>query len=261
MLPPALETDLAILRLTGAGIADFGDHLVVRSPANPGHHWGNFLVVTDPSLVDAADHWVATFAEHFPAAGWVAIGLPRLPSDLTAWTVLGLEPELLDTLATSTLPAQTPLAAGYTVRELQGPDWEQLTGRALAANAATGRHPAAEFAAYASARTRQRQELSARGVAAWFGAFQDEALVADLGIVNCGRAARYQDVSTETGHRRRGLAGHLLGVAARWAAGQGCREWVIVTEFTNAAGRVYRRVGFEPATGSAEAYRPEPGGH
>ena len=85
-----------------------------------------------------------------------------------------------------------------------------------------------------------------------------EALVAELGIVNCGGSARYQSVGTDEGHRRRGLASHLLGVAARWAADTGCDRWVIVTEATNPAGAVYRRVGFEPDVGNAQAYRQEP---
>ena len=83
----------------------------------------------------------------------------------------------------------------------------------------------------------------------------DGALVADLGIVRCGRTARYQDVGTDDGHRRRGLASHLLGVAAQWAAEGGCDQWVIVTGATNPAGRVYRSLGFEPDTGTVQAYR------
>ena len=47
-LPPGWLTDIAVLRLSGAHIEDRGDHLVVTSPDNPGYHWGNFLLVTDP---------------------------------------------------------------------------------------------------------------------------------------------------------------------------------------------------------------------
>ena len=79
--------------------------------------------------------------------------------------------------------------------------------------------------------------------------------MADLGIVLCDSTARYQDVGTDAAHRGRGLATHLLGVAAQWAAGRGCTQWVIVTEETNAAGRVYRGVGFAPDSGSISAYR------
>ena len=80
-------------------------------------------------------------------------------------------------------------------------------------------------------------------------------LIADLGIVRCGTTARCQRVGTDEGHRRRGLASYLLGVAARWAADQGCGRWIIVTEATNPAGRVYRSLGFEPDSANALAYR------
>jgi GNAT superfamily N-acetyltransferase len=85
-------------------------------------------------------------------------------------------------------------------------------------------------------------------------------LVADLGIVVCGTTARYQSVGTDADHRRRGLASHLLGVAANWSADRGCTRWAIVTEATNPAGRIYRGVGFEPDVGSVQAYRPPPTG-
>ena len=97
--------------------------------------------------------------------------------------------------------------------------------------------------------------VSERERGASFGAIADGIRVADLGIVRCGTTARYQSVGTNERHRRRGLASHLLGVAARWAADRGCDQWVIVAEATNPAGRVYRTLGFEPDTGNAQAYR------
>ena len=83
-------------------------------------------------------------------------------------------------------------------------------------------------------------------------------LVASLGIVRCDKAGRYQNVLTDANHRRRGLASHLLGTAARWAASYGCDRWVIVTEAASPARRVYQRVGFEPHSTNAQAYRPRP---
>jgi choline dehydrogenase-like flavoprotein len=101
------------------------------------------------------------------------------------------------------------------------------------------------------------EELSNRGVASWFGAFHGIELVADLGIVVCGETARYQSVQTDERHRRKGLASHLLGKAADWASQAGCRSWVIVTESTNDAGRVYRKAGFNPDVETVTAYRSE----
>ena len=255
-LPLGWQTDLAVQRLAGAVVIDHGDHLVVRSPHNPDFHWGNLVVVTDGAAVDDADRWVATYERCFPDAGWLAIGLARLPDDLAAWQAHGLEPELDEVLATDALPLATPRPEGYDVRRLAGPDWEDHLAKGLEANERSGEHPAEEFRRFATAQRDTRRSLSEQDLAAFFGAYDGDRLVADLGIVRCGNTARYQSVGTRPEHRRRGLAAHLLGVAARWSAQQGCTTWVIITEATNPAGRVYRSVGFAPVRGNAQVYRP-----
>lgn len=254
-LPPGWETDLAVLRHTGSVIEDRGDHLVVTSPHNPDFHWGNCLFVTDEEARDDAGRWVETFESAFPGTAWVAIGLPRSPDDEAAWLDLGLELELDDVLTTRHLPRESPGPEGYTVRQLAGDDWDQSVSRSVTENDRTGEDEPESHQRYARAQTRARRTLSDRGVGAFFGAFADGQLVSELGIVRCGRTARYQSVGTDEDHRRRGLAAHLLGVAARWAADSGCDRWVIVTEATNPAGRLYRSVGFEPDVGNVQAYR------
>ena len=255
---PGWATDLAVLEHSGSVVEDRGDHLVVRTPLNPDYHWGNCLFVTDADTVDDAPRWVAAFHDTFPQATWVAIGLARMPDDADVWAAQGLDLELDDVLSTRTLPKQTPLAEGYTVRRLGGDDWQQCVRREMAENDRTGEYEPTGHERFVRARTTARRNLSDREVAAFFGAFSGDTLVADLGIVRCGTTARYQAVSTEVEHRRKGLASHLLGVAARWAASHGCDRWVIITEATNPAGRVYRRVGFEPDVGNAQAYRRPP---
>ena len=113
------------------------------------------------------------------------------------------------------------------------------------------------YEAFSRTRAERSRALCARedDVAAFFGAFADGVLAAQLGIVRCGSTARYQHVLTDESHRRRGLASHLVGVAARWAADRGCGRWVIVTETTNPALAVYRGVGFESDGASVQAYR------
>lgn len=141
------------------------------------------------------------------------------------------------------------------MRQLAGADWEQTVARELAENQRTGEYEATGHEAFVRAQVRSRTELCDSGRAAFFGAFDNDELVADLGIVQCGQTARYQAVSTDAAHRGRGLASHLLGVAATWSAQRGCDRWVIITESTNPAGRVYRRAGFVPGETNAQAYR------
>ena len=257
-LPPGWATDLAILRHSGSTIEDWGDHLLVRTPANPDFHWGHCLFVTDADAVDEAGRWVRTFQSAFPEARWVAIGLITMPADQEAWVTLGLELERDDVLTTRTLPRQTPLSEGYVVRRLGRQDWARSLARSVAENDRTHQEEPLSFERFATAQVKARQALSDRDLGASFGAFRGDLLVAELGIVRCGATARYQSVGTDQDHRRRGLASHLLGVAARWAADHGCDQWVIVTEATNPAGRVYRSVGFEPDISNAQAYRKPP---
>ena len=256
--PPGWATDLAVLEHSGSIVEDHRDHLLVRTRNNPDFHWGNCLFVTDEDDVNDAARWVATFRSAFPEANWVAIGLIRMPDDQDAWVAQGLELELDDVLTTSTLPRQAPLPQGYAVRRLNGQDWEQSVARSLAENLRTAEYDPRSNERFARAKAKAQRALSDSDVGAWFGAFAHDVLVADLGIVRCGTTARYQSVGTDDEHRRRGLASHLLGVAARWAADQGCDRWVIVTEATNPAGRVYRSVGFKPDAGNAQAYRKPP---
>ncbi len=254
-LPPAWDTDLAILEHNGSSVTVLADHLLVRTPANPNYHWGNFVMVTDPDAVDDAGRWLAVFADAFPEADWVAIGLPAQPTDVRGWHRNRIELEDLETLTTTSLTRTTPCPAGYRVRPFGGRDWQQDLARTIANNLATGDFDQTAFATFATEQSRERQRLVERGLGAWFGAFLGDDLVADLGIVRCGARARFQDVSTDPRHRRLGLASHLLGVAARWAGDHGCTELVIVTESANAAGRVYRNVGFQPQAGGTQAYR------
>ncbi len=255
---PGWTTDLAVLEHSGSVIEDHGDHMIVRTPDNPDFHWGNCLFVTDEDRVDEAARWVNAFRSAFPEACWVAIGLARMPGDQDAWAAQGLDLELDDVLTTRTVPRQTSLPEGYTVRRLSGQDWVQHVALSVQDNDRTGEHDPELHERFAQRQAQARRALSEQDLGAFFGAFADGMLVADLGIVRCGTTARYQSVATTEQHRRRGLASHLLGVAARWAADRGCDQWVIVTEATNPAGRVYRSLGFEPDAGNAQAYRKPP---
>ncbi len=256
-LPPGWATDVAVLRHSGSLVEDRGDHLVVRTPQNPDYHWGNCILVLDERAVGDADRWIEVFKAAHPEAGWVSVGLIREPDDASAWTAQDVVIEGEDVLTSLQQPRAMPSADGYTVRRIAGDDWEQVVAAEVADNELTGAYEPGLHERFARAQTDLRRRLSERDVAAFFGAFAaDGVLASNLGIVVCGATARYQAVGTDAGHRRRGLAGHLLGVAADWSAAKGCNRWVIITEAGNPAGRLYRSVGFAPDVSNARAYRP-----
>jgi GNAT superfamily N-acetyltransferase len=254
-LPLGWHTDIAVRRVAGSSVEDRHDHLVVRTPDNPTYHWGNFILVTDPAAVDDADRWLTTFEGEFPEAAHRAVGLVAEPRE-SAWDAVDLLVEHEDVLAADRCPAPAPLADGYLVRELgTHEDWSQSRGLEV------GEFPGEEE--FQRLATLARAGMCERGDAAWFGAFHGDRLVAGLGIVDCGEGvARYQAVITGAEHRRRGLASHLLGVAAAWAGDRGARTWVIIADADSDASRLYQARGFAPVERGVQAYRdprkPEP---
>jgi GNAT superfamily N-acetyltransferase len=242
------RTDLMIRVLEGSQVEDRGDHLVIRSPRNPTYWWGNFLLVTAPKPGEAA-HWIAAFAAEFPAARHIAIGVDvteigALDTGEYAAMDLGLERSSVLTAQELAEPQRPNRQADY--RELsEDDDWRQSADlRAAAYEGEPGGDP--EFL---RARVAAERALTEAGHGSWFGAFVDGNLVAQLGLITDGSGvARYQNVETHPGWRRRGLAGSLV-----WRAGQhgldtlGASTLVIVADPLADAIRVYRTLGFSDA--------------
>lgn len=245
-------TDLAIAREGGAAIENHPGYIAISTPDNPGFYWGNFLQILD----DATDPlpWIARFEQHFPAAVHRTFGLPT-GTDLTAWAALGYHSDTEETLVAAQVPAQTSCPDGYRCGPIT--EWEHYIQFELADNRRTGAHDAATYEDYLRSRVGGYQRLVAKGIAEFFGATSTcGELAATLGIVVCPPLevgstimrdiARYQHVVTHPEHRCKGLASHLLGLAGQWASDQGATSFVICTETTNPAGRIYRKAGFEP---------------
>jgi ribosomal protein S18 acetylase RimI-like enzyme len=100
--------------------------------------------------------------------------------------------------------------------------------------------------------------MTRAGLGAWFGAFADGRLLAQLGVCDAGGGlARYQDVETAPAARRRGLAGTLVWHAGRHARARlGARALVIVADPAADAIRLYRACGFADAQAQVSLQRP-----
>lgn len=255
---PGLATDLAILELGGSTIERHRGYRVVRTPANPLFHWGNFLIADadGPAALEDADGWLDVFARHFPGADYVAIALPRRPVG-PAWAAAGVPIETDDILVADRPPEGAPLPTGFRVERLENDaPWEGARLVALADLEQRMPRDRQVNETFSRARVADKRRLAATGRAAYFAVLgADGNVAATLGIVCCGRYARFQDVVTAPDFRRRGLAAHLLGVAARWAGEKGCSAWVIVAAADGPAGRIYRRAGFVESARMVSAYR------
>ncbi|HRY09667.1 MAG: GNAT family N-acetyltransferase [Actinobacteria bacterium] len=250
-LPLGWRTDLDVLTRSGSTITSGDGHLIVRTPANPGYYWGNFLCVTDPGLARRPQECLALMSRAFPDAAHVAIALPAAP-ETSQWDGLGVDIEHDEVLASDEPPTGRALPTGYSSRPLFGEDWKQSLRNEVAES---GAGDVAAYVDFARRRNASRQSMVANGDACFFGAFFGEQLVAELGIVLCDGLARYQSVATVPGHRSRGLASHLLQMAGEWARGHGADRWVIVAEPGADAARLYRACGMRPVDDSWQVFR------
>lgn len=258
MIPPGwgrslgMLTELAV-QLPASLIEDHGDHLVLRTPGQPGYYWGNFLAFRDPPGPEAVATWPRLFAAAFgddPAIRHMAFGWDDpegAPGHAADFIPSGCMLETGVVLTAHTVhPAPTPRPAGLVVRPLASDDdWEAATVNQIASRVAGFQF--APYSAFKRARMAADRALADGGRGKWFGAFLGDRLVGDLGIILVGRTGRFRSVGTDPAFRRRGVCGALVHDAARYAFSQlGAEKLVIVAEPGEGGDRVYRSVGFEP---------------
>ena len=248
------RTDLALRALEGATIEDRGDYLVIRSPDNPDYWWGNFLLLREPPREGGT--WLTRFAAEFPAARHVAIGVDTTEDQIAIpeeFLAAGLELQRATVLTAADVPLPPHPHTGAEIRLLDSDaDWQQSVDLAVRC------FDAGEPGDYLERRAVARRRLTQAGAGAWFGAFDDGRLVAQLGVFDVGGGyARYQHVETDPAARRQGLAGTLV-----WDAGRYGREvlrahtLVIVADPADVAIRVYRSCGLTDRESQLSFERP-----
>lgn len=258
------RTDLMILRMGGSEVIDRGTHLVVRTPANPGYWWGNFVLLPEPppgAGPDAGERWCEVFAAEFPGTGHLALGLDGVrgaAGDTGLWARLGVDVAVSTVLTADRLAPARPTEPppGTVVRPLAGDDdWAQARALRLACE---GSPDDAEHLRFVEAKQASYRALCEAGRGAWFGAFADGALRAGAGVFSDGGGtARFQNVETAPPFRRRGLATATLHHAAAFACGElAASQLVIVADPAYHAIPLYRALGFADTQSQTQLSRP-----
>jgi GNAT superfamily N-acetyltransferase len=246
----ALITELALAETRGR-VTDRGDYLVVETPDDPGYYYGNLLVLPAAPQLGEVAFWSRRFADELgqrPGVRHATFWWDGTSGDVGARDELlaaGFALEQPQVMAATRLAAQE---APLPVRVLS-PD--EVLATAELAWIVGDRHDEA-YRQFLLRRAAWHRELVARGSAHFHGAFDGDALVSSLGLVELGDLARYQDVQTHPSYRGRGLAGALL-VAAADATRAG--KVVILAEPESLASRVYERIGFRTVERTASACR------
>jgi ribosomal protein S18 acetylase RimI-like enzyme len=258
----AFRTDLAMLEHSGSVIEDRDTHLVVRTPDNPSYWWGNFLLLAEPPAdADEAEEWLARFEAELPGSPHRTFGVDGPDGgldDLAPFTELGLEPDVSSVMTATSVHEPSRPATDATYRPLEtDADWEQQIELDLA-----GEEEGTHSLEFVSARARAERRLVDAGYGAWWGAFEDDRLLASMGLFTASPGlARFQSVKTHPDARGRGLAGTLVHRVSRYGFDElGAQTLVMVADPEYLAIRIYRSVGFADTERQLQSERRPPAG-
>jgi len=234
-------------------------YLVIRSPSNPTHYWGNFLLFPRPPGEGDGRRWEETFESEF--ADEPAVRHRTFAWDCTDGSLGRAQQEFVDpgydleqTVALIATPCQIRPHARENreveVRSLAsepGADeelWDKVVELQVVA-----RDESFEEASYRVFRRQRMDDLrtlfrSGRGT--WYVALDGGDVVGSCGVVVTGGRGRFQAVDTAEAHRRRGICSRIVVEAAHHAAARyGAERLVIAADPSYHALGLYESLGFE----------------
>ena len=238
-------------------------YLLVRSPGNPTHYWGNLLIFDDAPRAGDADRWEALFEREFGDE-------PRVQHRTFAWDRTGGEPgaareefasrgykieESVGLIADADRVRAHPREnRDVVVRPLDpepGSDlalWDAVVELQVAGR--DEEHEEHAHRSFVRARLSSLRALFRAGRGAWYVALDPASgvVAASCGVVVTGGRGRFQAVDTALAYRRRGIASRLVVDAARRSVEvHGAERFVIVADPGYHALGLYESLGFEPA--------------
>jgi ribosomal protein S18 acetylase RimI-like enzyme len=234
------------------------DHLVIRSPSNPDHYWGNFLVFDDAPRSGDLARWERAFADAFAdelrirhrTFAWDRVdgqfGEARTELEANGYAIdetVGLVAEPAD------LRSHTRENRDVAIAALDPFGDEKLWDAVVELNVETREpeHDEDGYRTFSRARQRELRELFRAGNGTWYVALDqtEGRVVAGCGIVVTAGRGRYQSVVTASAYRRRGICSRLVVEAARLSsAAFGTDHFVIAAEIGYHALGLYESLGF-----------------
>jgi ribosomal protein S18 acetylase RimI-like enzyme len=253
-------TDLDVLPLNHV-VERRSEFLVIRSPSNPAHYWGNLLLFDREPVAGDGRRWEVLFDEAFvdgPRLRHRTFAWDRTDGvsgaaheefvgrgyDLTASIGLSADPHQL-----SPHPRENRDVVVQALDSTIGADealWDAVVDLQVA-----GRDDGHEEKAYRSftrARLEDQRALFRAGRGAWYVAIEPSTgdVVGSCGVVVTAGRGRFQAVDTALAHRRRGISSRLVVEAAcRASEDYGAKRLVIVADAGYHALGLYESLGFE----------------
>jgi ribosomal protein S18 acetylase RimI-like enzyme len=253
-------TDIDVLPLDRV-VEQRSGFLLIRSPGNPAHYWGNLLLFDREPRAGDAVRWEASFDEAFGDE-------PLVRHRTFAW-------DLTD--GTSGAAYEEFSSRGYEIEESIGlvarasqlvphprenrevavqaldpaigadePLWDAVVELQVASREEG--HDEEQHRSFTRARLADRRTLFRAGRGAWFVAIEPDTgeVVASCGVVVTAGRGRFQVVDTASTYRRRGICSRLVVEAGGRARDEyGAERFVIAADAHYHAVGLYESLGFE----------------
>ena len=270
------RTDLIFARFDGQ-VTDRGDHLCVRTPANPTFWWGNFLLFRHAPGPGDLERWTALFEEEIasrqPASRHRAFGVDvreRLvlpPAFAAAGFTLAEATVLTLTRDQLLAPARAmPDGVRFEVLDLAR-DGAAVVDKQVMVD--SNRFEPEGYREFAQRQVGRYLAMQRAGLGHWFGLVARvegrAVLVASCGLFRASthgddpasRLGRFQYVSTHPAWRRRGLCTALVHAVCRHGfEAMGLNTLVMVADPDDVAIAVYESLGYRRGASTWQFERP-----
>lgn len=221
-------------------------HLVVRTPSRPNFFWGNYICFPHPPTENDFENWMSHYKTEFNVneQGYITMTWDSSePGKLDAFTDFGFTIEEQLVLKLGQLKVPEKFNQNMEVRLIQTEsDWSQLKETQWITNwpLIQSQH---DFLANKIATYRRLQD---RGFGQRIGAFENDVLVADLGIYWLDGIGRFNNICTHADHYNKGICRTLVYEASKWALSQPQMNQLIIEATQNEyAFKIYQKCGYE----------------
>lgn len=244
------RTDLIFANFAGT-VEDKGHYTLIKTPSNPGFHWGNYIIFDRTPRIGDLNEWKALFDREFPyyeEPHHYTFTWDCEDNDSGAYSEFlsdGFEQDSGVVLTASHLSPPPHVNHEIEVKKIESnSDWEAALK--LQMLCADPKYLNEYYIDFKKAQMNQYRSMSEAGKGHWFGAYIDNKLVGDLGIFFEGDIGRYQSVGTDPEYRRRGICGSLVYQAGVIALERyGAKHLVMEADPDYHAARIYESVGFK----------------
>lgn len=235
-------------------------YLVIRSPSNPQHYWGNLLLFDDPPRHDDGARWERLFDEHLGrdprvchrAFAWdrvdASVGCARREFVCRGYR---LEDTVGLVAAPGDIRAHPRANRSVIIRALDPAVGRDERWRAAVIEVqVAGREEGLEEGrcrTFSESRMADLRRLFRGGRGAWYVAHYPGCSdpVACCGVVITGTRGRFQAVDTAIEHRRKGICSKLVVEAVHHrATTAGIESFVIAADANYHALGLYESLGF-----------------